>query len=84
MDKCEKALQQLKIYLTSPPLLSKPHDRETLYVYLVVSKHTVSAILVHEEEGKQSPVYNVSKYLLDTETWYNQLEKLALALVTTA
>ena len=49
-------------------------------IYLIV----VSAILVHEDKEKQSPVYYVIKALLDAESWYNQLEKLALALITTA
>ena len=33
---------------------------------------------------KKSPIYYVSKVLLDVETRYNQLEKLALALFTAA
>ena len=39
-------------------------------------------MLVREEEGKQLPVYYVRKSLLNAETHYTQLEKLALALVT--
>ena len=81
---CEQALHDLKRYLTSPPLLSKPKDGEQLYIYLAVSEGAVSAVLVWEEDGKQFPVYYVSKSLLDAETRYTQLEKLALALVTAA
>ena len=51
-------------------------------MYLAVSEHSVSTVLIREEEGKQSPVYYVRKALLDTETRYSQLEKLALALIT--
>ncbi|KAL5565099.1 hypothetical protein UlMin_028263 [Ulmus minor] len=79
-----QALHDLKRYLTSPPLLSKPKDGEQLYIYLAVSEGAVSAVLVREEEGKQFPVYYMSKSLLDAETRYTQLEKLALALVTAA
>ena len=43
---CEQALQDLKRYLTSPPLLSKPKDGEQLYVYLAVSEGAVSVVLV--------------------------------------
>ena len=75
-------MQQLKIYMTSVPLLSKPLYEETLFIYLAVSEHSVSAVLVCEDEGKQSPVYYVSKALLDPETRYNQLEELALAFIT--
>ncbi|KAL5569381.1 hypothetical protein UlMin_025956 [Ulmus minor] len=35
---CEQALQDLKRYLTSTPLLSKPKDGEQLYIYLAVSE----------------------------------------------
>ncbi|KAL5580705.1 hypothetical protein UlMin_013147 [Ulmus minor] len=44
----------------------------------------MSTVLIREEEGKQSPVYYVSKALLDAETQYSQLEKLALALIIAA
>ncbi|XP_031273552.1 uncharacterized protein LOC116132011 [Pistacia vera] len=78
---CEVALQQLKRYLTSPPLLSKPVDGEKLYFYIAVSKTAISTVLVREEETKQLPVYYVSKSLLNVEKRYSQLEKLALALI---
>ncbi|KAL5562066.1 hypothetical protein UlMin_031813 [Ulmus minor] len=81
---CEEALQELKRYLTSPPLLSKPKDGEPLSIYLAVSDTAVSSVLIREEDGKQLPVYYVSKSLLDAETRYSQLEKLALALVSAA
>ncbi|XP_057803713.1 uncharacterized protein LOC131019046 [Salvia miltiorrhiza] len=83
-EECEEALKQLKQYLTSPPLLAKPKNHETLLVYLAVSDTAISAVLVREEEGKQSPIYYVSKSLLDAETRYSQLEKPALALVHAA
>ena len=62
---CEEAFQELKKYLSSPPLLSKPTKDETLFVYLAVSSGAVSAALVREDEGVQKPVYYVSKSLLD-------------------
>jgi len=81
---CEEAFQDLKKYLSSPPLLSKPKKDETLYVYLAVSNGAVSAALIREDEGVQKPVYYVSKALLDAETRYQKLEKLALALIVTS
>ena len=67
-----------------PPLLSKPKTKEELFLYLAVSEHAVSAVLVCEENKVQWPVYYISKALLDTETRYTEMEKLALALVTAA
>ena len=43
---CEQALQDLKKYLTSPPLLSKPKDGEQLFIYLAVSEGAVSIVLI--------------------------------------
>ena len=80
----KQAHHDLKKYLTFPRLLSKLKDEEQLFVYLVVSEGAVSAVLIREEDGRQSPVYYVSKSLLDAETCYTQLEKFALALVTAA
>jgi len=46
---CKEGLQQLKTYLTSASLLSKPHDGKMLFVYLAGSDHAVSTVLVHEK-----------------------------------
>ncbi|XP_013651718.1 uncharacterized protein LOC106356520 [Brassica napus] len=83
-EECESALQELKSYLTTPPLLSKPLHGEVLLLYLAVSEHAVSAVLVREEGNKQLPIYYVSKALLDSETRYSHLERLALALIVAA
>ncbi|XP_070045833.1 uncharacterized protein [Nicotiana tomentosiformis] len=80
-DECQQALKNLKAYLSNPPLLAKPKDRERLLIYHAVSEMAVSAVLVREDKGKRSPIYYVSKSLLDVETRYPHLKKLALALV---
>ncbi|CAH9122596.1 unnamed protein product [Cuscuta epithymum] len=78
----EKSLQQLKEYMTTPPLLTKPKDSKELHLYLAVSEHAVSAVLTREEDGYQTPVYYVSKSLNGPEFRYALLEKLVLALIT--
>ncbi|XP_074288969.1 uncharacterized protein LOC141614114 [Silene latifolia] len=80
----EKAFQELKHYLSTPPLLSKPEPGEPLFLYMSVTETAVSAILVREQEGSQHPVYYVSNSLLPAETRYTSLEKLVLALVTSS
>lgn len=57
---------------------------EVLLLYLAVSEHAVSTVLVREEETKKLPIYYVSKAHLDAETRYSHLEKLALALMVAA
>lgn len=49
-------------------------------MYLSMSNHTVSAVLLRDREVQQ-PVYYISKTLVDVETRYLPLEKLVLALV---
>ncbi|KAJ9566694.1 hypothetical protein OSB04_002660 [Centaurea solstitialis] len=83
-DEHEKALQELKQYMTSPPLLTKPVEGEILQLYLAVSKNATSAVLVREEDQQQRPIYYVSKSFLDAETRYTSTEKLLLGLMTAA
>ncbi|XP_021721509.1 uncharacterized protein K02A2.6-like [Chenopodium quinoa] len=59
-EKHEKALQDLKKYMASPPLLSKAKEHETLQLYLVVSATSVSAVLAREDDHQQLHVYYVS------------------------
>ncbi|KAL2230582.1 UNVERIFIED_CONTAM: Retrovirus-related Pol polyprotein from transposon [Sesamum indicum] len=83
-QECEQALQELKEYLTKPPLLANPKEGETLFLYLGVSENAVSSVLVREEANNQNPIYYVSKMLQGAELRYSEMEKLALALVVTA
>ena len=81
---CGKALEELKEYMSSAPLLTTPEEGQPLFLYLAVSDHAVSSVLVKERDGEQQPVYYVSKTLLDAQTRYSPLEKLAWALVMTS
>ena len=59
-DECETAFQELKRYLSNPPLLSSSKEGENLHLYLVVSATAMSVALIREEGKKQLPVYYVS------------------------
>ena len=52
-DECQKAFEDLKKYLSSPPLLSSSMPREELYLYIAVSQAAISAALVRDEGGSQ-------------------------------
>ena len=65
-------------------LLSKPVEGEPLYLYLAATEYAISRVLVREEEKVQLPVYYISKRLIDAETRYPKMKKLALALVITS
>nr|XP_016496334.1 PREDICTED: uncharacterized protein LOC107815290 [Nicotiana tabacum] len=47
-----QALKELKVYLSSPPLLSKPEPRQPHLVYIAVSEVAMSAVLVQENKGR--------------------------------
>ena len=57
MAKCQQVFEDLKTYLSSPPLLSPSQPEEELFLYLAVSSTTISATLVKEEDRVQKPIY---------------------------
>ena len=80
-DECKTVFQELKRYLSNPPLLSPSKQRESLYLYLVVSETAVSAALIREEDRKQLPVYYVSQAFLGAKFRYPRIEKIVFALI---
>ena len=61
MDECQQAFKSLKLYLSSPLLLSPSKLGEELYLYLAVSQAAISATLVREEDGLRRPIYFTSQ-----------------------
>ena len=57
---CQQALEDLKAYLSSPPLLSPSKPGEELFIYLAVSQAAVSVALIREENKVQKLVYYTS------------------------
>ena len=80
-DECQQAFEELKAYLSAPPLLSPSQPGEELFLYLAVSPATVSAALIREEEKVQKPVYYANRALRGAEERYPPMEKLAFTLV---
>jgi hypothetical protein len=67
-EEVERALQDLKHHLQSPPVLTAPLPEEDLLLYIAATTHVVSSAIVVErsEEGHafgvQRPVYFVRRY----------------------
>ena len=61
-------------------MLMAPDSGKYLFMYLSVSDHAVSAVLL-KDRGMQQLVYYISKTLVNAETKYLPLDKLVLALV---
>ncbi|KAM2813109.1 hypothetical protein PS2_040090 [Malus domestica] len=83
-DECKRVFQDLKKYLTSPPLLSKPEETKDLYIYLAVLEVAVSSAFMREELRAHLLVFYTFKALLDEKTRYLKIKKLILALVVAA
>ena len=62
-ENCIRAFQQLKDYLSQPPIMSSPEVDEVLFAYIAVAPHAVSLVLIWNDNGLQRPVYYVSKSL---------------------
>ncbi|KAL0389156.1 UNVERIFIED_CONTAM: hypothetical protein Scaly_0272700 [Sesamum calycinum] len=83
-EEFQQVFEDLKAYLAKLPLLVEPMPGDTLYLYLSSTPQAISFVLVREEDGGQTPIYYASKVLNGAECRYRPIERLALALVTTA
>ncbi|GJT09447.1 reverse transcriptase domain-containing protein [Tanacetum coccineum] len=81
-QEAEVAFIQMKKLIAGLPILTAPKEREELIMYLVAAKEAISAVLMSEREGKQMPVYFVSRALRGPEINYTPIEKLVLALLS--
>ena len=67
---CSSTFQQLKEYLSRPPIMSKPDEEEVLFAYIAVASHMVSLVLIQVDDGAPRPVYYVRKSLHEAEVRY--------------
>ena len=76
---------EIKNYLIEPPILASIEAGDMLFLYLVVSKVSLSAALFKEDESKKYRlIFFVRKSLFEVETRYTRLEQATLALCMAA
>ena len=80
-EECALAFQQLKQYLSRPPIISSLKMDEFLFPYIAVAPHAVSLVLIQVNNGVQRPIYYVSRSLHEAKIHYLLLEKAILAVV---
>ena len=80
-DECVMTFQQLKQYLSRPPIMSSSVVDEVLFAYITVALYAISFMLIWVDNGIQRPVYYVSKSLNEAEVRYLPLENAILAVV---
>nr|XP_010905349.1 uncharacterized protein LOC105032576 [Elaeis guineensis] len=65
--KCQSAFDDLKKYLSSVPLLSKPVEGKELYMCVSISPNAVSSVLIREDIDIQRSIYYISRLLRGIE-----------------
>ena len=79
----ERAFDEIKDYLTKPPVLVPPRQDRPFYIYLSVADISIASVVVQVHDGLERVVFYISRRMLDAETRYPQIEKLCLCLFFT-
>jgi hypothetical protein len=89
-EEVKEALESLKAYLTSSPVLTPPKKHEDMMLYIVATSMVVSIVIVveREEEGRMYKVhrlvYYISEVLSDYKIQYPHVQNLLYALLSTS
>ncbi|KAL1333382.1 hypothetical protein AAHE18_11G096500 [Arachis hypogaea] len=79
--KHQEAFDNIKQYLTNPPIMIPPRHGAPLKLYVSASEVTIGGMLAQEDEnGNERVIYYLSRVLNDVESRYSPIEKLCLAL----
>ena len=70
----QEALENIKWYLVSPPMLIPPQKHNAFMLYLLADEHAILSALIQEFKGNERVIYYVSRRLLDVETRYSPTE----------
>ncbi|CAM8911138.1 unnamed protein product [Rhodiola kirilowii] len=81
-DKCRKAFDSIKKYLSTAPVLGAPTPGKPLILYVAAQEKSLGAMCAQEtDERKERPLYYLSRTLVGAELNYSPIEKICLALV---
>lgn len=82
-DECEITFGEVKEILASLLVMRWPNPGHDLRLFLAVTEATISVALI-QKTSEIKLIYFINRVLKDTETRYQQVEKIALALLTAA
>jgi len=81
-DTCQKAFEDIKEYLTKPPVLAAPVSGKSFLLYVRAMDHSLGALLAQmNDKSAEQTIYYLSRTLIGAESHYNPVEKECLALV---
>ncbi|XXG41985.1 hypothetical protein AAC387_Pa01g2344 [Persea americana] len=79
---CEAAFQDIKSYLTKPPVLAAPTTGKPFILYTRALDYSLGALLAQENDiGKEDALYYLSRMLVGAEYRYSLVEKECLAVM---
>jgi hypothetical protein len=79
---CQNALEDIKKYLTNPPVLCALIKGKPLILYTATMPTSLGALLAqNNDDGKEMSLYYLSRTLLGAECNYPNIEKICLSLV---
>jgi hypothetical protein len=81
--KQQEAFDEIKNYLTSPPVLQAPRSGVPFRLYIAAEQSVIGDVLTQETDDKEYVVAYESRRLLDVETKYTFIAKLCLPLFYT-
>ncbi|XXG53667.1 hypothetical protein AAC387_Pa03g1729 [Persea americana] len=80
--KCEAAFQDIKTYLTKPPVLAAPTTGKLFILYTRGLDYSLGALLAHEnDERKEVALYYLNRMLVGAEHLYSPVEKECLVVM---
>jgi hypothetical protein len=76
----QRAFEEIKEYLSKPPVLVPPQQERPFYVYLSVGDTSTASVVIQVHDDKERVVFYLSRRMLDAETRYPDIEKLCFCL----
>jgi len=67
----QSVLDEIKDYLTNPPVLIPPQQGKPFKLYLSTNGMVIGSALIQEFEGKERVIYYLSRRLIDAKTRYS-------------
>jgi hypothetical protein len=79
----QRAFEEIKEYLSKPPMLVPLQQDKPFYIYLSVGDTSIASVVIQVHDGTEMVVFYLSRRMLDAETRYPEIEKLCLCLFFT-
>jgi ribonuclease HI len=79
----QQAFEEIKEYLSKPPMLVPPQQDKPFYMYLSVGDTFIASVIIQVHDNKERVIFYLSRRMLDVETRYPDIKKLCLCLFFT-